>query len=62
MTPLQGAALAAAVWLALLARSAWKQGEMRQFLVSLGIVAALIGAIAAVTAAFIWWDRQGLIG
>ena len=60
MTPLQGAALAVTVYLALLARSAWKQGELRKFAVSLGIVAGLIGFLVAVTAIFIWVDRQGL--
>jgi len=37
---------AAAGYLLLLARSAWKQGEMRQFLRSLAIVAALCALLA----------------
>lgn len=41
------AGLTALAYLLLLARSAWKQGEFRQFLWSLVIVAAIIGAIAA---------------
>ena len=40
-------ALAALAYLLLLARSAWKQGEFRQFLWSLAIVAAIVGVIAA---------------
>ena len=42
------AGLAALAYLLLLARSAWKQGELRQFLWSLAIVAGLVGVIAAV--------------
>ena len=38
--------VAAAAYLLLLARSAWKQGEMRQFLRSLSIVAALCALVA----------------
>ena len=43
-----GIALFILVYLLLLARSAWKQGEMRQFLVSLLIVLAMITVIAAI--------------
>ncbi|MCW2246053.1 hypothetical protein M2352_001644 [Azospirillum fermentarium] len=43
-----GAAMAA--YLALLARSAWKQGEFPQFLRSLAIVAVIIGVIAGAVA------------
>lgn len=46
MSAVQTVGLVAAAYLALLARSAWKQGEFRQFLASLLVVAALIGAIA----------------
>lgn len=53
MTFLEGLALAVGLYLALLARSAWKQGELPQFLRSLTIVAALLAAIALVTAAFL---------
>ncbi|WP_448187473.1 hypothetical protein [Azospirillum sp. sgz301742] len=52
------AGLAALAYLLLLARSAWKQGEFRQFLWSLAIVAGIIGAIAAaVVAAMIFGNR-----
>ncbi len=40
--------LAAGAYLLLLARSAWKQGEWRQFLWSLAIVAGIVGVIGAV--------------
>ncbi len=43
-------------YLLLLARSAWKQGELRQFLRSLLIVALLIGGIAGVVATVIALD------
>lgn len=49
-----GAAIAA--YLALLARSAWKQGEFRQFVRSLAIVAAMIGLIAGAVALTIALD------
>lgn len=49
MTLAQGIALFIAAYLALLARSAWKQNELPQFLRSLGVVAMLIAAIAVVT-------------
>ncbi|HYG85159.1 MAG TPA: hypothetical protein VD978_02780 [Azospirillum sp.] len=41
------AGLSALAYLLLLARSAWKQGEIRQFLWSLAIVAGIVGFIAA---------------
>ncbi len=44
-TLIVGAVLA---YLLLLARSAWKQGELAQFVRALGIVAALLGFIALV--------------
>ncbi len=47
MSAMQTVGLVAAAYLALLARSAWKQGEFRQFMASLAVVAALIGSIAA---------------
>lgn len=47
MTAMQTVGLVMAAYLALLARSAWKQGELRQFLLSLAVVAGLIGSIAA---------------
>lgn len=40
------AGLAALAYLLLLARSAWKQGEFRQFLWSLAIVAGIVGFVA----------------
>lgn len=48
MTLLQGIGLFIAVYLVLVGRSAWKQGELRQFAVSLGVVAALAAAVVAV--------------
>ncbi|HYH21436.1 MAG TPA: hypothetical protein VD995_22745 [Azospirillum sp.] len=50
MTVWDAAGLLAVGYLLLLARSAWKQGEFRQFLRSLAIVAALAAAIAAAVA------------
>lgn len=43
-------------YLLLLARSAWKQGEIRQFLRSLLIVILLIGSIAAAVAVAVALD------
>jgi len=56
MTALQGIGLAVAVYLALLARSAWKQGEMRQFLMSCLVLILLFGVLAAIIAAYAWWQ------
>lgn len=46
MTALSAMGLVAAGYLALLARSAWRQGELRQFLVSLAVVAGLVAMVA----------------
>lgn len=51
------AGLTALAYLLLLARSAWKQGELRQFLWSLAILAAVIGVVAAVVALAAWSGR-----
>lgn len=51
------AGLTALCYLLLLARSAWKQGELRQFLWSLAILAAVIGVVAAVVALAAWNGR-----
>lgn len=48
------AGLMALAYLLLLARSAWKQGELRQFLWSLAIVAGIVGVIAAVVGLAVW--------
>ncbi len=48
MTLLQGVGVFIAVYLLLVGRSAWKQGELRQFAVSLGVVAVLAAAVVAV--------------
>ncbi len=53
MTLWQTIALMMAAYLLLLARSAWKQGEFRQFLRSLLIVAALCAVIAGAVLASI---------
>jgi hypothetical protein len=42
-----------ALYLLLLARSAWKQGEMKQFLWGLGIVVGLVAFIGGVIWAWI---------
>jgi hypothetical protein len=47
-----------AAYLCLLARSAWKQGEMRQFLRSLLIVAGLGAVLAAAVAVAIALDSR----
>ncbi|WP_431859942.1 hypothetical protein [Azospirillum sp.] len=47
----------ALAYLLLLARSAWKQGELRQFLWSLAILAGVVAVIAAVVAAAVWMGR-----
>ena len=39
-------------YIALVGRSAWKQGELRQFLLSLAVVIALIAAVAGVVAVY----------
>jgi hypothetical protein len=44
-------------YLALLGRSAWKQGEFRQFLRSLAIVATLCALLAGVVAVAMLLDR-----
>ncbi len=49
---------AAAGYLLLLARSAWKQGEMRQFLRSLAIVLALCALVAGAVLAAILLDLR----
>jgi len=46
-----------ATWLVLLARSAWKQGELAQFLRALVIVTVLLLAVAGIVAGWIWLDR-----
>ncbi len=43
-------------YLALLARSAWKQGEFRQFALSLGAVILLLGIISGIVWTVIWLD------
>ncbi|HEV7372331.1 hypothetical protein [Arenibaculum sp.] len=58
MSLFQAIALAVAAYLLLLARSAWRQGELPQFLWSLALVTALLGAVAAVVAAAIAIDRM----
>lgn len=51
MTLLEVMGLAVAAYLLLLARSAWKQGEFRQFLWSLGIVTTILAVIGLAIAA-----------
>ncbi|WP_158044509.1 hypothetical protein [Skermanella pratensis] len=54
MTFLQGIGFFVAAYLALLARSAWKQGEIRQFLMSCLVLAGLFGVLGAVIAAYVY--------
>ena len=53
----EGIGLFVAGYLLLLARSAWKQGEIRQFLVSLAIVLVMLGTISGIVAATIILDQ-----
>ena len=39
-------------YIALVGRSAWKQGELRQFLLSLAVVVGLIAAVAVFVALY----------
>jgi hypothetical protein len=55
MTALEGIGLAVMAYLALLARSAWKQGEIRQFITSCLVLVLLFGVLAAIVAAYTWW-------
>jgi uncharacterized membrane protein YhdT len=55
MTALQGIGLAVAAYLALLARSAWKQGEFRQFMMSCLVLILLFGILALVVTSYVWW-------
>jgi len=48
MTFFQGLGLAAVLYVLLLARSAWKQGEFAQFVRSLAVVVGLGAALALV--------------
>lgn len=54
----EGIGLFILAYLLLLARSAWKQGEIRQFLVSLAIVIVMIAAISGIVAAAIILDQS----
>lgn len=47
MTVLQGMALFVVAYLVLLGRNAWKQGELRQYLVALAMAGILVAVIAA---------------
>lgn len=51
------AGLMALTYLLLLTRSAVKQGELRQFLWSLAIVAGIVATVAAVVAVAAWSGR-----
>jgi len=58
VSPWLVAGLAALAYLLLLARSAWKQGEMRQFLWSLAIVAGLVAVMAVIVAAALAFEQR----
>lgn len=57
MTVMQGVGLFVAAYILLLARSAWRQGEIRQFALSLAVVAALALTIAGIT--WLYWLLGG---
>ena len=54
MTLWQAIGLFLAGYLLLLARSAWHQGEFRQFVLSLAVVAALAGGLGLAAAVYAW--------
>ena len=54
MSPLGWIGVGVLVYLALLARNAARQGELRKFLLSLGVVLGLIATLAAITGLYIW--------
>lgn len=56
MTKLAFIGLAMLGYLLLLARSAWKQGQLKQFFVSLAILAVVGGAITGVVAIAVYFD------
>lgn len=58
LTVWYGLGLVGMGWLALLWRSARRQGETRQFLTSLAVVALLLGGMAGIIALTIWLDRR----
>jgi hypothetical protein len=58
MTSWQAIGLAVVIYLVLLARSAWMQGEFRQFLWSLVVVAGLCAGIAAAVALAVWLENR----
>lgn len=58
MTGWQITGAAVVAYLLLLARSAWKQGEIRQYLRSLAIVAAICGIVAGSVALAIFLDSR----
>lgn len=47
MTVVQGMALFVVAYLILLGRNAWKQGELRQYLLALAMAGVLLAVIAA---------------
>ena len=54
MTLWQAIGLFLAGYVLLLARSAWRQGELGQFLVSLAIVAGLAGTLGLAVLIYAW--------
>ncbi|WP_207484876.1 hypothetical protein [Arenibaculum pallidiluteum] len=58
MDRLEWSGLAFLVLLGLLGRSAWKQGEIAQFLRSLVLLAVLFGVIAGIIAGVIWFNER----
>ena len=53
MTGLKIVAAAVTLYLLILARNAWRQGEMNQFLFSLAVVIGVIATVAAVVGGYI---------
>jgi hypothetical protein len=58
MSFLQAIGLIVAAYVVLLARSAWRQGEFRQYVKSLAVLSLLLALVASVVAGYIWWDRH----
>lgn len=56
VTKLLFVGMAMLAYLLLLARSAWKQGQFRQFLVSLGVLAVVGGVLSGIVAIAVYLD------
>ena len=54
MSPLGWIGIGVLVYLALLARNAARQGELRKYLLSLAVVLGLLATLAGIAALYIW--------